>query len=50
MNDVGSPCLEAKSLPAQVLPDEPGIPLPRFAVIGMYDSPDSTFVKHVALL
>jgi hypothetical protein len=38
------------SLPALVVPDEPGLHLPRFAVIGMYDEQTSTFVKHVALL
>lgn len=38
------------SLPALVVPDEPGVPLPRFAVIGTYDGPNSTFVRHVALL
>jgi hypothetical protein len=37
-------------LPAQVIPDEPGIGLPRFAVIGTYDGENSTFVRHVALL
>jgi hypothetical protein len=37
-------------LPAQVIPGEPGIGLPRFAVVGTYDEDNSTFVRHVALL
>ncbi len=37
-------------MPALVAPDAPGISLARFAVIGIYDDPDSAFVRHVALL
>ncbi len=37
-------------MPALVVPDAPGMSLARFAVIGVYDDPDSAFVRHAALL
>ena len=37
-------------MPARVVPGQPEIRIPRFAVIGTYDGEGSTFVRHVALL
>jgi hypothetical protein len=38
-------------LPAYIVPKAPGIPVPRYSIIGMYrDEPGSRFVRHVALI